>query len=400
MKVVLAPAGHTLSHLGRALAIREGLVARGHEVVLAASASRSGFLTRLGVPHELLPDLSEADGSAILGPTWFRPARFEAAVRAEAALLARVRPDRALGIFRFTGRVSARLAGVPYDGVSCGCITPACEEALGFAPGEPGEAEQVGALRLFRHGLAVRLSPLLSRLGVEPIDDLWELLLGERTFLWDVPEFQPLRPAPGLVHVGPIDWTGWPAAPGVLSRFEALPAPRAVVSFGTSPGHERAALRIAEMLGRLGFSVAVACGGQGAAALAGRGFTAFDFLPLDQALRSAAVLACHGGQGVVLEAIRRRVPILALPFQPEQAQNGRCLERLGVGLRLAHGEVYLPGAEPAEESFLKMPAAGVEQRVAAFLADPDGPRRRDRAAEAVQRAGGVAALVAALEAAP
>jgi UDP:flavonoid glycosyltransferase YjiC (YdhE family) len=398
MRFLLLPASNTLSHLAKCLALRDVLLARGHEVHLAVTRGRSAFLRRLGVPHELVPDLQEADGAAAPTFAWFRPARFEGCVRAELALIRRLRPDRVLGVFRFTGAVAARLAGVPYDALVCGCMTPACDETLGFAPGEEGEALQAEALAFFRRAAAARVAPALARLGLPAATDAWELLLGDRTFLWDTPEFQPLRPREGLLHVGPVTWSGWPTDGSALERLAALRPPLAVVALGTGGGHDRVAARLVELLLRLDFSVAVAGGGGAPGpAAAGARVAHFDFLPVEAALERAAVVACHGGQGIVLEALRQRVPLLVMPFQPEQAQNGRCLERLGCGLRLEHGAPAHPDAPRTEDAFLARPVETLARRVARFLGDPGGFARRAAAARMLARCGGVAALAAGLE---
>lgn len=400
MRFLLLPSNHTLSHLAKCLALRERLLAAGHEVHLAASAARSAFLRRLRVPHHLLPDLCEADGGSSPSFAWFRPARFEASVRAELELIHRLHPDRVLGVFRFTAAVSARLAGVPCDSLVCGCVTPACGEVLGFSPGEPGEQAQADALAFFRRASASRIGPALHRLGAAPVGDAWELVLGERTFLWDTPEFQPLRPLAGLVHVGPVSFAGWPVDPFALERLAALPPPLAVVCFGTGDSHAAVAARLTAVLLSMGFSVARASGGAGKVPDEGPRVASFEFLPMPEALARAALVACHGGQGIAFEALGQRVPVAVVPFQPEQAQNGRCLERLGCGLRLEHGPVALPGEPSAEESFLSRPVAGVAKRIDALLSAREGPSRRRAAAEMVGRSGGIAALASALERRP
>ena len=402
MRYLLAAAGNTLSHVAKCLAAREALAARGHEVHVVTNARRSGFLRALGVPHEVLPELGDVDGAAAPTLAWFRAPHFEACVRAEVELLRRIRPDRILGVFRFTGALSARLAGLPYDALVCGCMTPACAETLGYAPGAPGEREQAEAVAFFRAAAARRAAPALARLGLPEVHDAWALLLGDRTFLWDMSEFQPVRAFAGRVHVGPIRWDGWPADPAAAERLTALRAPLAVVSFGTGGGHAAVALRMSEVLQRLGYAVALAAGGRGQADWppAGPRFAAFDFLPVEHALDRAEVVACHGGQGIAFEAMRRALPVLVVPFQPEQAQNGRCLERLGCGLRLANTPPFLPGADRAEDLFLARPSEEVARQVASFLRDPAGPARRAAAGRAVAATGGVAALVHELERRP
>ena len=399
MRFLLTAAGNTLSHVAKCLALREVLAARGHEVHVATSECRSGFLRRLGVAHEVVAEPGDDDRAPAPTLAWFRAPRFEACVRAEVELLRRLAPDRVLGVFRFTGALSARLAGVPYDALVCGCMTPACAETLGFAPGDPGEPEQAEALAFFRRATAARAAPALERLGLAPVDDAWALLLGERTFLWDTPEFQPLRPLPGIGHVGPIHWDGWPVDPGAAERLEALRDPLAVVSFGTGGGHAAVAARVVEILRRLDYSVALAGGSGDARGLPAPGprFAAFDFLPVERALRRARLVACHGGQGIAFEAMRHALPMVVVPFQPEQAQNGRCLERLGCGLRLAKGPPALPDAVPTDALFLARPPEDVAREISSFVGDPAGTARRAAAARAVAATGGVQALAAALE---
>jgi len=80
-------------------------VQKGHEVILAVSGERSDFVKGLGIDHRVLPDIQEGDGAGYPTAEWFRdPARMEACIRAETALIKDCRPDRVLGVFRFTAR--------------------------------------------------------------------------------------------------------------------------------------------------------------------------------------------------------------------------------------------------------------------------------------------------------
>lgn len=404
MRFVFEPCNNTLSHLAKCLALREVMLTRGHDVFLAVSRARGPFLDRLGVEHLVLPDIQESDGNPSPTFAWFRPARVETTVRAEVAMLRRLRPDRVLGVFRFTGALSAALAGVPYDSLVCGCITPACTETLGFAPGEPFERQQYEALRFFRQACVRRIGPLLDALGLPPANDLWQLLLGERTFLWDIPELQPLQPMAGLRHVGPIRWAGWPRPHFDQAAFERLRDPVAYVTFGTGGFRAERARRIVAALQRLGFSAAVGAGGPFDPRdwpASSPDFAIFELLPAEVALERARVMACHGGQGILFEAMRRAVPALVLPFQPEQMQNGRCVERLGCGLRLARS-IAFPVETPAEagDGFLEMPLGRIAQKIEEFLDDPKTRRRCAEAAEIVRRYDGLASLASLLETMP
>lgn len=400
-RFLLEPCNNTLSHIAKCLALRAALEARGHEVFLTVSAARSAFLDRLGEQrYFVLPDIQEADGG--LSPTfsWFRPNRFEACVRAEADLLRRLRPDSVLGVFRFTGALSAALAGVPYDSLICGSMTPACTEVLGFEANEAGADEQASALRFYRRTCAERMRSALVALGFSALDDAWQLLVGRRTFLWDFPEFQPLPKAPGYHHVGPVHWHGWPrpATPG--DALDRLRGPLAYVAFGTGSVAPPLLRHLIGMLWSMGYSVALALGGQantlGLPASPER-LAVFEFLPVDQILERACLVVCHGGQGLIFEAMRQRTPVFVLPLQLEQAQNGICVERLGCGRRLKRGVVFSGQSDYQASGFLDRPVDQLATEVSALIADPRTPARLAQAAGHLARYDGVADLVRQLE---
>ena len=399
-RFLLLPGNNTLSHIAKCLALRDALESRGHEVLLAVSSKRAAFLERLGESARfILPDLQDADGEPLPTLSWFRPARVEDCVRAELALIRSLKPDAVLGVFRFTGPLSASLANVPYDALICGSMTPACEEILGFAPDEPGAIEQGAAMRFFREASARRMAPALTALGLAPVADTWQLLEGRRTFLWDFPEFQPLPQRPGYLHVGPLHWAGWPRAQVSADALERLEGPIAFLALGTGHSAPRQIGRILEVLWQLGYSVALALGGQqvtGLPLVPGR-LAVFDFLPVETALACAKLVVCHGGQMLVFETMERRLPVFVLPQQPEQAQNGRCVERMGCGQRMLRGIVFRGQPAAAEASFLALPIARVAADLLEFLARSSLAADLDRSANALARYSGAQALAAAME---
>lgn len=401
-RFLFEPCNNTLSHVGKCLALREVLEARGHEVFLAVSAARAAFLDRLGeARYFVLPDIQEADAGTAPSFAWFRPERFAACVRAEVKLLRQLRPDAVLGVFRFTGALSAALAGVPYDSLICGSMTPACRDVLGFEADEAGAGEQAAGLRFFRRTCARRMRPALAALALAPVDDAWHLLQGRRTFLWDFPEFQPLPPTPGYHHVGPIHWSGWPRPHDGSEALDRLRGPIAYVAFGTGYVSPRLLRHLIEVLWRMGHSVALALGGQHAAPdlpAAPTRLAVFEFLPVEQVLARTSLVLCHGGQGLVFEAMAQRIPVFVLPLQPEQAHNGVCLERMGCGHRLIRGVVFMGQADYSAAALLERSVDSLADEMSAFLADQRTGARLDLAAEQVRSYGGVAELAMQLEA--
>lgn len=407
-RFLLLPSNNTLSHVVKSLAIRDALQARGHVAHLAVSSGRAAFLERLRLgAYHVLPDIQEADGGPSPAFSWFRAARVERCVRAELDLIHELRPDAVLGVFRFTGRLSATLADVPYHSLICGSMIPACDEVLGFERDAPQAAHQDAALRFFRRACADRLRPALRALGLADVDDAWQLLLGRSTYLWDFPEFQPLPSDTGCRHVGPVRWDGWPLPEADAERLRRLAGPIAYVAFGTGGVSPGLLARLVEVLWSMHYSVALAMGGQ---ALAGQAVDAlqpvgaadqrlavFDSLPAERIMQQVSLLVCHGGQGLVFEALRHRVPVFVLPLQPEQAQNGLCVERLGCGRRLVRDVVFDDRSAASEAAFLARPAVEVAADMRALLEDPGTARKLAAAADTLARYRGADAIATALE---
>ena len=407
-RFLILPSNNTLSHVVKSLAIRDALHSRGHDAHLAVSAGRAGFLERLRLgSYHVLPDIQEADGGPSPAFSWFRAARVERCVRAELDLIRELRPDAVLGVFRFTGRLSATLAEVPYHSLICGSMIPACDEVLGFERDAPQAAHQDAALRFFRRACADRLRPALRALGLADVEDAWQLLLGRSTYLWDFPEFQPLPANRGWRHVGPVRWGGWPLPEADAARLRRLAGPIAYVAFGTGGVSPDLLARLVELLWSMNYAVALALGGQALAGAAARALlptdatdqrlAVFDSLPAERVMNQVSLLVCHGGQGLVFEALRHRVPVFVLPLQPEQAQNGRCVERLGCGRRLVRDVVFNGRSLASEAAFLARPVAEVAAEMRALLEDPGTARRLVVAADTLSRYRGAEAIAASLE---
>lgn len=374
VKVLLLPSGHALSHVAKCLAVRERLLAAGHTVELAVSASRSAFLEGIGISHHVLPDLHEADQGPIPSFAWFRRSEhFLHVVREECALMDKLVPDRVLGVFRFTASVSTTLARVPFDSLTCGCMSQWFKGVLGFEDDDPQATTQRRYLETFYRRSAERVNKALTMLGLSCISDIRELLAGQRTFLWDTPEFQSLGKHPFVEHVGPMEWKGWPLSPEDLRAIDKLGTPLAVVSFGTTTDAGSVMQRFVGRLLTQGFHVAVACGGRNLPVLeesSRERVTLFRFAPLSALLDRASLLVCHGGQQTVFEALAREVPVAVLPFQPEQAQNGICLERIGAGARLVPLAPFWGTPQVTLQNFDHLEDQMLDERLVSLVRSP------------------------------
>ncbi len=367
MKYLIIPGNNALSHIGKCLAVESVLSAMGHEVLVAVSQRNEPFVQHLGPRYRVLPDIQETDQSGYPTMAWFRNTHHMlACMRAEMDLIQSFQPDRVLGIFRFTLKASAHLTGVPFDSLTCGCMLPETPDVIGFTQDDPEIARQRELFRMYFALAAARASQALVSLGLEPISDVRTMLQGDRTYLWDFPAFTPLPPLADTTHVGPISWEGWSYDRINLEGILANPRPMAVLTFGTCVGSAEVALRMIRVLRAMGYQVLLAAGGQEdllAAVAQEPDVIACRFAPLHSILPHTALLACHGGQLTIFEAMAHRIPVLVMPFQPEQAHNGVCLERIGCGRRLISSQTFLGDSSVYVNAFQAMNDRALENIV-------------------------------------
>lgn len=383
MKFLLIPGNNSLSHLAKCLALEAELTGRGHGVLIAVAQKHAWFLERLGKAHAVLPDIQEADDGPAPAWEWFRCIeRIQSCIRAEIDLIESYRPDRVLGVFRFTTKAAAEALGIAYDALVCGCMLTDHGEVLGFAPDDCGAGLQVEYLDNFFRFAGRKISRAAACFGVAPVEDARNLLEGRRTFLWDFPEFMPLPPQPHRYHIGPLRWDQWPgsAPDGGLPIDERRPL--ALISFGTCCASQPAAQKLVDCLMDQGYQVLMAAGGQAdlmhVSAANGR-LTIWPFAPLKALIAQAALVVSHGGQMTLFEALEQGVPVAVMPFQPEQAHNGVCLERLGCGRRLIPAVAYKGDSQVYVGALAALDRTRINETIQALTLHPDTPSRLARA---------------------
>lgn len=344
MKFLFIPANNSLSHPAKCLAVMSRLQADGHEVHLAASKRLAPFLDNYKIKYHLLPDIQETDHGGFPSFEWFsNPEIIGHCINEEVALIKKLKPDKIIGVFRFTCHASAQIAKVPYYSLICGCMLPDSPATLGFSDNDPGRESQKQFLENFYKFAAKKFSLALTEFGLPKIDDIRFTLKGEHTFLWDFPEFMPLPPHPTLTHIGPISFNRWPYDPVDPERLRDSNNPIAVVAFGTCVSNNDLVIRIVRLLLDLNFKVIVAAGGQQALLDIRRSVpraTVLNYAPLSKIFPATALLVTHGGQMTIFEALQHQIPVLVMPLQPEQAHNGVCLEAIYCGARLIPSAIF------------------------------------------------------------
>lgn len=401
MKFLLIPENNSLSHITKSLSIITFLKSKGHEAQIVVSKMHSVFLKNMGIKHYLLPDIQETDCGGYPSFKWFSNAdNIAHCIEEEVALINQIKPDRILGIFRFTLYASSQIAKTPYDSLICGCMIPESNEVLGFSENEEGQELQKYYLDNFFRFAGKKMSLALTKFGLNKISDIRYALKGDRTFLWDFPEFMPIQKRPDIAHVGPISFHQWPYDAVNLNTILHSKYPIAVVSFGTCVSDSAVVHRIIKLLLELDFHVIVASGGQKEMLDTGNAdsrVTFLKFAPLNQIFPYTSLLVTHGGQLTVFEALQNQIPVLVMPLQPEQAHNGICLERIGCGTRLIPSTPFTGFAEDYTNAFNQVSDSEIKTKIINLLTNSKTKENLAKIKKALERYHGAKTVAEFLE---
>ena len=99
----------------------------------------------------------------------------------------------------------------------------------------------------------------------------------------------------------------------------------------------------------------------------------------------------------IFEALQNKVPILVMPFQPEQAHNGVCLERVGCGCRLVPSQSFNGNSEVYVDALRRMGDNDIASKITDLCHQHGIKENLDRMKNIVSRYKGVDALVHWLE---
>ncbi len=400
MRLLIIPGNNSLSHGLKSIAIQRGLVSNGHESVIAVSRDKAGFYERQNASYTLIGDIQEIDGSSFPTMNWFRDKeKIIECIESEIALIREYKPDRVLGIFRFTLKASASLCGIPFDSLICGCMLPDIHGALGFHNEVKDPSGFRDFINMFFRSAGIKMSRAISDSGLEPIDDVREMLIGERTFLWDIPEFMPLPENNGSIHVGPLFWNEWPHGDVDINSFTEESKPLAILAFGTCNGNITQLMRLINILYDLGYKVIVAAGGQEKLLSSLRDdprVKSFLFAPVDKILPYASLVVCHGGQMTIFEALAREVPVAVVPFHPEQAHNGVCLERVGCGCMLTPACRFIGNSAVYTDTLERTGDEQLKASILELVENPDTKKNLKRFKNIIARYNGLETLTSFL----
>jgi UDP:flavonoid glycosyltransferase YjiC (YdhE family) len=400
MKFLIMPGNNSLSHGLKSIAIQQRLNLYGHESLIAICPDKAEFYREHNASYHIIPDIQEIDGSAYPTINWFRDREhIIRCIDTETSLIENYQPDRVLGVFRFTLKAASSICGIPYDSLACGCMLPHMSGALGFHNDADDPENNRDFINMFFRAAGMKMTRVLSLLGIKPINDIRDMLVGERTFLWDIPEFMPLHDKKGFIHVGPLSFNNGDHDDVDLNLPDNDSRPLAVLAFGTCNGNISQMIRLKEILCKMGYRVIVAAGGQEKLYSSFKNDTdvsSYLFAPIEKLLLHASLVVCHGGQMTIFEALTHGVPVAVIPFHPEQAHNGICLEKIGCGRMLTPVCRFVGNPSVYADAFERNSDDNIKSKIVDLVENQDTKKNLKRFKEILSGYNGIETLTAHL----
>jgi UDP:flavonoid glycosyltransferase YjiC (YdhE family) len=326
---VLITCQPALSHAAQLVPLAQALVARGHEVTFATSASYAARLREHGLETEAVgPDFLLREGDPI----------YESTVGARLFF----------GFIDLAGPETVADVSALGDALQADVIIREYAEFSGLIAGR-----RLG-IPVFTQGIMHRLPPaavgrIISELerparaaGTEPPATESELY-GEMYLDVVPPSFQLgwERAEPFLLQTAPSDHVGagtWAPEPW-LSALGA-DQPLVYMTLGTLFTHDRAVWRtLLAAAANLNADVLITIGPDTSEAMldgAPKNVLVRRFVPQSHVLSRSAALVCHAGFNTLIGAFRAGVPSVCLPLNADQPLNASACAAAGAGINLAH----------------------------------------------------------------
>ncbi|MGA2017454.1 MAG: glycosyltransferase [Opitutaceae bacterium] len=116
------------------------------------------------------------------------------------------------------------------------------------------------------------------------------------------------------------------------------------------------------------------------------GIRAFPYVPFSRVLPKCSAVVYHGGIGTLAQAVKAGVPHLVVPNAHDQPDNGRRIERLGLGVCIAPGTYSRGRAAGAIGRLLRSPE--IRGRCREYAARVDSAASLERACALIEELGG------------
>jgi len=386
MKVLFFAEAVTLAHVARPVALASRLLDAGHDCVVACAADQAGHAEVQGLTTVPLYSLAPRQFLAALQAG--RPAYDESTlsryVEEDRRLMQAAAPDLVIGDFRISLSVSARVAGVPYAGISNGYWSQfsAIDFPLPVLPLSRALPLPV-AQALFHLGrrwvMPAHCKPLNQvrrRFGLPSLGpDLRRVYTDADHVLYaDAPGIFPMSIAKlpvGHHFLGPVLWSPQVELPAWWDEPSKSHL-QVYLNLGSSGGEGALGLAL-QALGGLDCGVLAATAGAAVTKLLPANVRSATYLPGDKATERANLVVCNGGSMTCQQALLMGKPVLGIASNMDQFMNMSALVQAGAGICLRADRLTIQKLRQAADRLLRDPtyaeaAARLGERMRPFNA--------------------------------
>lgn len=381
-KYLFFPIEIGLAHICRSLAIAEELVARGHTVYFALPKRKWKLFSHTTVTLVSIESYVAADDFGMNVKLFRDPKLIDRVVSEELALIDKYNPDAVIVDFRISAFAAATIRGIRTFAIFVG-------DGLPYGAHLPNPGLPPWAYRLFRnvfpklYDVASRwyLNPFIKYMrnhGVHTTFDAWM-----RAVTYIVPEapfyMPPASSTLQVHHTGTLGWYTFDnPIPPWLDKM--CPDGRTVyVSFGGTGFDKNKPIEICMALVKKGYRVIVTTGSISNPSDYPSHPNLFvtTFLPGNIISKKIDVLVCHGGYGTMMDAIQCGVPVVAIPFNPDQILHAARMQELGLAkslLTLSARDTYNAFTfqwKHIEEKGKQIPSSAIVQAVDELIKKKD-----------------------------
>lgn len=328
-----------LAHICRSLAVAEELHARGHIVYFALPKRKQATFENSPVTFVEIEDYYAQDDFG-MNVQMFRDQKYvEKMINSELDLIDRYKPDAVVVDFRVSAFAATAIRNVKTYAIFVGDSLP-----YGSYLPNPGLPKLVYKLfsgifpKLYDFATRWYLSPFLKYMwksGCAITFDQWM-----QNVEYFVPE--PSFYMPGVseqldVHyVSPLSWHNFARqTPNWLADIQ--PNGKTIyLSFGGTGFDKQKPIQISKALIDAGYRVIVSTGNISDMHNYPTNPNLFveRFLPGNIVSSKVDLVLCHGGYGTSMDAIQHNVPVLAIPFNPDQILHAARMQELGLAKSL------------------------------------------------------------------
>jgi UDP:flavonoid glycosyltransferase YjiC (YdhE family) len=360
MKALFVPFAPSLAHVTRCLSVAEAWRDAGHEAVFAVGSERTKFISENGYEVHEVPEIPKQVFLSDRGFRWLTKEYLSANIEKELSIIRAVKPDAVVYDFRFSTGISSHMAGCLAVGITHGNAAmladqPGKTAALMFGPAGGTKRFDPRSAVLSRvfplgFGLIMRiasrsLNGYLRRCGMKPVSVPFQVLLGEKTLVADIPELvsQPMRDTAHIV--GPLLWSGWSRPEPLLS--ELGDAPLIYVTMGTTVEASAPIVRLVECLRGLPYNAIITTGGAAIDVKSvPKNIRIVPYVSGQTVVEHSKLVIYHGGHGTLMQALAAGVPSLVIPFNPDQIILARRIADLKFGKSLRKPDAFPMDPDP------------------------------------------------------